>query len=251
MPPLTIRSVIDRAWPLTTGAKAPIWIVVLVTLSIAIIVNYIATLAFGLQPNQSHFYLDYIILPLITNILIAPFYTGSIMVAVRRARDEKVDPGTGFQYFTPYIYIVITVVIVGFISSCFVIFINHPSISAKIQDLKPIYTFLAGILSALIYAFLILSIPLVADKNYSPLTAIQKSIQLTSPVWYKIFLLILFGYLCIIISLIPCIIGLLLMNTYVIWLGIILTVIALVWVVPFLFLIHGVVYRMLVNYTSR
>lgn len=225
--------------------QSPIWIVVLVTISIASLVNYLSTLVLGIEPSQTPFYLDYIILPLLTNILIAPFYAGSIMVAIRKARQEKMDPGSGFQYFNPYLYIVITMVIVGFVSSCFVIMVNHPAISAKLNNFKLIFNFLTGILSTLIYSFLILAIPLVADKKYSPLPALSKSIQLTTPVWYKIFALILFGYLCIVVSMIPTILGLLLMNSYVIFLGVLMTLIALIWVVPFIFLIHGVIYRTL------
>lgn len=243
----TISGTLNEAWSLVKGSKGSIWCVTLVIAIVASCLQLITHYLLGIDTKAGASLSTQILLPIVINLLIAPFYAGALMIAIKRARHETVTVGTGFQYFTHYVNVAITMVIVAFIASIPALVINAPGMMPEPGATKGLLSILGGLLSTLVYTFFLLSVPLVADKNHSPKQALSQSIKLISPHWFKVFALLLISYLFILIIAIPFLIGMLLLHNIVILFGAIILLIGVVWLVPFLFLITGNIYHHLVD----
>lgn len=246
-PAFTIKSVLSQSWSHVKGAKWPIWAVVIVAAAIVMLVNALLDRAFGVDIEHPSFWINFVVIPIVSNAIAAPFYAGALMVAVKRARDERVTGATGYQFFHRYIPVAITLIIIGILSGLLVGIVNTTGISQSAGQWKGLIDLAAGVVSMLVYLFLMLSIPLVIDKNYSPWQAMSTSCKLVSHHWFKIFVIVVIGYLAFIVFLIPLFIGLTVKYPVVILLGLAILIVGAIWIVPFLLMINGVVYRLLVD----
>ena len=168
-PSLAIGDTLSKTWDLLSGAKWPIWTVTLVMIVVAIGVSLVIQQLFGMSAKNESFLLRFIVLPIVSNAIIAPFYAGAVMVGVKRARGEAVTASSGWQYFGQYAPIAITIVVVSFIASLLVIILNAPGIAPSAEGQKALFETVASLFSTLVYTFFILAVPLVADKKLSPI----------------------------------------------------------------------------------
>ena len=91
-----------------------------------------------------------------------------------------------------------------------------------------------------------LSIPLITDKNKSPIQSLLRSFKLVKTCWFRVLVILLIGYTFIALAMAPTLLGLI-VHPWVIVLGIAIFVVALMWLLPFLFLLEGVIYSKLVD----
>lgn len=239
-PHFTVSSVLNDAWILIHGIKLATWLPIFGILLIVFILNLIITKIFGSNPSN---FVNLMLFPVISNFLIATYYAGAVMITIKKTRGITPTLNDGFQYYKQFLPLGVTLAFISFIQSLLVYFVNYIGPNSVTIQLG------SAIVSQLIYTLLILSIPLIADKNYSPLAALRDSILWVRPYWLKVFLLVIIGYGFIILALIPALLGLALNNQIITILGAIIIIIACVWLVPFLFMIHGVIYRLLVDKT--
>lgn len=250
---LAVGNVLGNAWELTEGSKWPIWAVNIVIILLAVLLNIVLVVVFKINFRAHSYWKNFIILPIITNILIAPYYAGSIMVAVKHARKEVIMSSTGFKYLHRYIPVAITLVIVSLITSLATIIVKFPAIAPTTNLHKDAWDLATTAWWLIVSPFLFLSIPLVVDKNYSPWQALKNSMSISTPYWHKIFLIRLVGYFFVFLAFIPVFIGLIFKHLLLITLGSVITFIALIWIVPFFYMLHGIIYSRLVdqNYPAK
>jgi uncharacterized integral membrane protein len=247
----SISAVLSKAWSFTKGAKWPIWAVSILLALVAIIFSiiYLAITDNTTETGTLAFYfLNQIFFPFIIFIITAPFYAGLLMIAIKHTRGEKINAGTGLHYFHKIIPLAITFLIMTFIASFISLIVRIPAIATSISvTSKSFLEFISSIFYLLVFSFFILSIPLVADKNFSPGQALKTSFALTKSHWIKIFISIFIGNFIFFLTSIPLLLGVLTMSNTLIVLGIVIFIIATSWLWPFIILIQGVIYRYLVK----
>ncbi len=246
-PQFTISYILNHAWECTRGAKWPIWATALMLIVVTIGVGIIANILFGTHPSGLNYWVDYIITPTVTNILSAPLVAGLYMVAIKRTRNEAINATSGYQYFPSFIPTAITLVIISIVSSIPLLIVNWPPIARELGHSLATANLVTVLLAALVYTFWFIAIPLVTDKKQNPQQALAHSFRLISPVWLKTYGLIMVIYFFLIVSLLPFAIGFLLHNILVIYLGAIILIAIAIWLLPFIFMVPGVVYWLLTN----
>ncbi len=244
---LSIQKVLHEAWGLVNNSKWPIWIVLLAAGLITVIVVQVFHVIAKPDLTQPLSIGHQLIATIVLNAITAPFYAGAIMTAIKRTRGETVSIKTGYQYFHSALPLAITFIIVSLIAQIpnFIIssFASDPLSSAPSNWLA----IMAEVVSLLIASLFILSLPLIADKHKSPTQAIVHSVYYVKHQWFKVFLLLCIAYILGIACLIPITLGRVLANPALILFGAMVSVVLLIWVVPFIFLIFGVIYHRLID----
>lgn len=233
---------ISESFSSLKGIKGYLWILIILMIAITALLNFISHDILKIDIKNPPFYFAYIVLPIITNIIIAPFYAGAIMVCVKHLRQEVINIKTGFSYFHLYFQLGLAMAIIGFLGSLFIVIMNIPALVTVLGQHKLWLDVVGGIYSLLIYTFFILTIPLIADKKYRPLQAMMESIKRVSHHWIKVLIIIILTYLIIVLCTIPLLIGVMLAHFYLVILGGVVLAILLIWVLPFLFMIQSMIY---------
>lgn len=242
----TIKSVLGTAWHLVKGSKWAIWLPSLAIAATSVSVQFILHSILKIDPNYPPTFFEFLLLPLITNIMIAPFFAGAFMVAIRRARGEKINKTTGYRYFSRTGSLMLILALITIFSNTLLYVANQSHVIVFFQGHNHLLQMAAGIISALVCVFFILSIPLVADKQERPFQALAHSAKLIKPRWFRVSMILLVGYVLMLIAMLPTLIGLL-THPLIIALGLIIFVVILIWLLPFLFLLEGVIYHRLVD----
>lgn len=246
MSEITISGVYKNAWSRLHGSKGAIWIVAILIILIAITIEYFSKWI-RTDSQTVHYWLSYIIVPIVVNLAIALFYGGSFMVAIKCARDEEINLRSGFQYRDRYWPAAIVMAIVGLISNLVVIIINIPPIAQAVGRRLPYFDLLGALFSLLVYAFFISSVPLIMDKNKGIGEALSESLQKVKSHWLRIFVIFFLAYLVLFLSYLPTVIGLAIGSNTLMLIGALIFVAILIWLLPFLFLLGGDIYHRLVD----
>jgi len=244
---ISVTSVFSKAWSLVHGSKGAIWSVAVLILLIAATLEWITNRVIGIDIQHTHYAIRYILLPILTNLFIAPFYAGGVMVAIKRVRGESINIKSGYQYLRQFLALAITMIVVGLISNLLTMVINIPTIAFALGRSLPYFDIAAVLFSLAVYTFFILSIPMIIDKQYTPGQALLASPMLVKQKWLQIFLIFLVTYLCLFVLLIPTFLGLILSNSTLMLIGSVIIIAALIWLLPFVFLLTGVIYHRLVD----
>ncbi|MCB1827243.1 MAG: hypothetical protein KDH94_02375, partial [Coxiellaceae bacterium] len=125
---ITISGVYKNAWSRLHGAKGSIWSIAALMLLISLTIDWSVGFI-RVDSITTHFWLAYVVIPAVTAAIIAPFYAGSFMVAILRARNEPINLRTGFQYKPYYLKVAVTWVIVTLLSELMLTIINIPAIA--------------------------------------------------------------------------------------------------------------------------
>lgn len=243
----TISGIIGDSFSSLKGIKGKVWLNVFFMLIITALLNLFAYSILSIDIVYPPFYFAYIVMPIVTNFFIAPFYAAAVMVCVSHLRKESMSIKKCFSYFFQYFSLGLALAIIGLLASLFIIIINIPAIINYIGQHKIWLDLVAGLYSLFIYTFFILTIPLIADKKLRPLPALKESCRYISQHWIRTLIIIMITYLIILLCTIPLLIGLLLAHRYIVLLGGIIIIVLFIWVVPFLFMIQGMIYHRLVD----
>lgn len=242
-----IIDTLNQAWQSIRGSKAAIWLVAIIMIIIGGLLNLLVYRLFQIDFENPPYWIRYIGIPIITNLIIAPFYAGALMCAIRHIRGEKISPRCGFQYFNYYFSVAIAMTIVAFIASLGVLIVNLPTVSRVLGHSRGWFDILAALFSTFVYTFFLLTIPLITDKNQQPVEAMQQSIQIIKPHWLRVFAILIITYVIVLLFTTPMMLGEIFSNTILLMIGIALLVIALIWIIPWVFLIQATIYHRLVN----
>lgn len=197
-----LGSVLSEAWAKTNGFKLTYLIAIVIYAVISMVVNWVVTFISG----ESMFIglLGQILVMLITY----PLAAGLMMLGVKRARGEEVQPTMIFDYYPQTIPVfLVNLLMIVLIAIGLVLLV------------------LPGIYLAFAY---VLAVPLVVDKNLGVWTALERSRKTITPCWFRVFGLMIVLMIIVIISAIPLGIG-------------------LIWTLPLCALVLGVLYRNLIG----
>lgn len=245
--PIRILDTIKAAWAEMKGAKWAIWAALLVMAVIAALLSFVINKITGNDPKNPTFIIQHILLPLLTNLAIAPLYAGAVMSAIKRVRNEEVTGGTSFNYFSKFLPLAITMILMNLIPNILTAIGMSPIITSLGGHGKMIAELLAGVTSLVVYTFLLFSMPLVADKDASPINALKQSIAAVKPHWVKVLLCIVCAYLVMAVPAIPLFIGVLAQSKVLVIVGAAILIAAFIWTAPLFFMIQGKLYQKLVD----
>ena len=244
---IPIIKTLKTAWHELAGTKMPIWSIAVLFILLTATVEWIANAFIQFDSPHSHYWIHHILAPIIIDFSVGVFYGGGIMVAIHHKRKTKVDIKTGYQYLHRFWPAATAMMIIGFLSSLPTLFINIPIIAQRLGTRLP-YLDLASILfSFIIDAIFILSIPLIMDKNESAKAALVHSFKITKPHVISIFLLLFLSYCGLFLSALPILIGTSFNHPLILTFGIVFFVAAMIWLLPFLFIVTGEIYYRLVD----
>lgn len=241
-----IWEIIGQAWELVSGSKWPIWAIAILIGVVSIVLQVIIAYIFRIDMKAPPMVYQYLILPCINSIVIAPFFGGAVMVGITRARGKTIGPKLGYQYFGKTLPLMITMLIMALLANIINTIVHIPAIAIPLGFQAGWLNLIAAIISILVYVFLFLSVPFVIDKDLAPLTALKMSFEVVKHCWFKVLILFILVYLFFLIAMIPLFIGTLI-HPYARLLGAAILIGALIWLIPFAFLVEGVLYHKLVD----
>lgn len=242
----SILGVLRDAWHFVDGSKLPIWAIAIFIGVVAFFLQWLIMALFSIDPQNPSPLYRYLLVPVINNVVIAPFFGGAVMVAVFRARGEPASGIVGYHYFSKTLPLMLLMLIIAVAANLITYLAHLPSLSTLLGDHVGFINILGAIISILVYVFSFLSVPLLLDKKLSPLQALLTSCRIIASCWLKTLVLIIIVYACFIIAMIPLYIAAMI-HPYVKIVGAIIVIILLFWLIPFLFLVQGVVYHRLID----
>jgi uncharacterized membrane protein len=197
-----LGSVLSEAWAKTNGFKLTYFIAIVIYVVISMVVNGIISFIGG----------ESLIIGLLGQILVMlityPLAAGLMMMGIKRARGQDVQPTMIFDYYPQTIPVfLLNLLMIVLIAIGLVLLV------------------LPGIYLAFAY---MLAVPLLVDKNLGVWTALETSRKAVTPCWFRVFGLMIVLILILIVSAIPFGIG-------------------LIWTLPLCALVLGVLYRNLVG----
>ncbi|AZV75157.1 hypothetical protein [Coxiella burnetii] len=242
----TISDILNEAWGLVNGSKWSIWAIAIFIGIASLIAQIIIIRLFQIDPEMPSVHYNYFFMPLINSIVIAPFFAGAVMTAISRARGEAVSPRSGYQYFRKTLPVMLGMLLITFLATIVNYIVHLPPIATAVGRYAVWLNILGSIVAIFVYVFTILTIPLIVDKNHTPWDGLIASFRLVKPYWFKVFMLILIIYVFFIVATIPLIVGSMI-HPYARLLGAGIFILILVWLLPYIFLIQGVLYHKLVD----
>lgn len=249
--PFHIRAILKQSYGLLYGSKWAIWIGVILLVLISTLTSAIIFLI--AKQNPAHYDTLHFISLLISTAISSPVLAALFLVGAKRSRGEVVHADIIISYFKRFIPLACAAVILFIIreiTSGFVVL--HPNQSP--------YMIILAILTLIVSVFLMLTLPLVADKELNPFKAMITSIKKVSGHWFKVLLLVILMGLGFIltyaITLGLCVLIIhgvaMLLNTVALKAVLISIVSAValimsIWLVPYCFVVSGVMYHELVD----
>ena len=232
-----IRKTLETSWRLTKASKLAIWIPSIIAIMISLIVTQLIHTIFKVPDGDTlPTWIQFFLQPIIANFLSAPFFAGAIMVGIKCLRGEKIEPFTGLKYIRPFLPVAISFAVMSLIMRIPTLLSLHHSNWV---------VFIADVLTAIIFIFLVFAIPLITDKQRMPVQAFIESIKLAGKQWHKIFIVFFCLYLIGVIITIPLGLGIHFNNNILNIIGIIIMVLCLVWLLPWVFLCMSTIYERL------
>lgn len=213
---LDVKAILTEGWGLTKTTKLPLLIALLIVLVIGMVFITIASGYMGgieaivEDPNKQ------LIINLFSTVVIAPFIAGIEMMGVSHAVGIKTKSSFVFAFLKRSAFTALTALIIASLTSL------------------GMYLLIPGIYLSVALS---LTIPLVVEKNMSPIDAIVLSLKATRFQWFKLFQI--YGILIIVflISLLPIGAGIHpLIGLTVIFTG-------MMWLAPLLYNVKGILYR--------
>jgi len=242
-----ISNTFNTAWSKLSGAKAPIWSVAITFVFLGALIEWLTQRYLTAENGTVLYILRYAIIPILTNLCIAPFYGGSLMVAIQHVRGQSIHLLSGYRYFQYYIPTAICMVIIGFLSNLAAMIINLPPLASLFGSKLPYLELAAGIYSLVIYALFLFSIPLVLDQHYKVSTALITSVKRAVPYLPKIIILFLLAYLFVFLATIPALIALGLEKwAFLKLIGSLFFIAVLIWLLPFFLLLCAELYQRII-----
>jgi len=255
----TIRNTLRHAWQVLHGSKAALWAVNGVILALFILVTIVTMLVASMHidlsdPHALTAPLVEFVLQLLFSVflyaVVAPFAAGIFMLSVRRARGDSIEPADGFRYLRYWLPIAVILIIIALI----VVTINT-LMSIPIAYFSSIHSVpgvalagATGLIAVLIaVGFVIFSIPALIDKGLTIKEAFAYSCKTVRTHWVTVFGVLVAYYAVFVLALLPTMLGMLCPVAWVKLSGAALTIVAMVWLLPYMQLILGTAYHLMVD----
>lgn len=209
-----IGNVLSEAWALTSGFKATFWGAFFLYFGIIFAVSFVGGLiTAGTALLSSSIYITVLILVQVVQLFIAaPLVVGLLMIGIRRAAGLPVNAFMVFNYFPKTLPLFFAYLLL-----------------ILLVVLGTVLLVLPGIYLMLAYAF---ALPLLADKNLGIWQSLETSRKGITPCWFRFLGFGLIASVISILSALPLLIG-------------------LVWVMPWLYIAVGIIYRDLFGVSSN
>ena len=248
---LNIKSILSESWALLRGSKWPIWLTIFPIVIVINLFTYIVKHYGLLHPDFTLHGLRYFACLLFIFILNAPLSVGATLIGVKRARGETISAGSGYHYFRFWIPLAIAEFFVFLILQVF------SGFGFYIGDPKA--TLFITIFTLCITPLLLLTYPLIVDKNMNAFSAIYQSIMMTAKNWWRIlvifFLISFFSTLVLALTFSLFVLILLHLPVY---FGVPMNMMLIhaitisiffisIWLVPYWVIVTGVIYQELVG----
>lgn len=213
---INVQAILKEGWALTKTNKQPILIGLLFVLLIGVIVTLVAAQYMGglesvMQNSQKQ-----VILNLLATVIIWPFLAGIEMMGISHSVGIKTRSGFIFAFLKRSAFIAITALLIASLTSL------------------GFYLILPGIYLAVALS---LTIPLIVEKNMSPISAIILSLKATRFQWFKLFQIFAVFLILAITSFLPLISGLPAEIAMIMFLA------CLFFLAPFYYNVKGILYR--------
>lgn len=234
---MNIIEIYKQAWQLIRGCKAAIWVAMIVAFIILMVVVNLAAGAFGFAPKSvPPFWFQFLFLPVIVSIIMAPFLGGINQIAIAKARGMTVALNQGFKQFDKMLPLTVVLLVSLLVANVL------PMISAWIN---PHWEMAARAINLLISLFFIFSIPLVVDQEQSVGQALINSAKMVRRCYGKI----LFTYIGLLVMVVPFIFlanYLITLNPMFSFIGA-LFLVWMIWYLPFSLLVIAIWYLNLLD----
>ncbi len=258
----SVFQTLGEAWELTKGAKWALWAPMLVMIGIALASSLISsTIIAFLYSKQTaentggHIGTMGIVLIVAASIIIAylclGLISGVIKVSIERARGNLVSGGSGFHSYSrvlPVFFAILLTItiaelpeILAFLAGYFGVI---KTVSKEVGLTVIIIQFIYGLI---IGSLLYLTVLFAVDRTNNPFSAMASSFCATKHHWYRIIGIILMLYVFMALVYLPMFLGIYFQNTILHWAGTIFMLVAFVWLMPFFFLVPGVIYHKLAD----
>lgn len=216
----SIMEVLREAWERTRGLKGAVWVATLALWGISILAGVLeraALMTLGSQPVG--IVLAYGLQFGVT-ILSYPITAGIAMLGIYRAVDRDVMGNMAFSYFGFTLPLLIAGILIGFI-------VGAPIAAAVLMAEASNMLSLVLILPAIYLGFSYFYVfPLIVEKRLPVWTAMEASRKAVTTHWLQLFAVYFVMVLLVMLSVLPLGIG-------------------LVWTVPMIFALGGVLYRII------
>ena len=168
------------------------------------------------------------------------------MTAISRTRGKAVSPRSGYQYFRKNLSVMLRMLLITFLATIVNYIVHLPPIATAVGRDAVWLNILGSIVATFMYVFTILTIPLIVDKKHTPWDGLIASFLPVKSYWFKVFMPYS-HYLCFfIVATISLIVGRMIYS-HARLLGAGIFILILVWLLPYIFSIQGVLYHKLVD----
>jgi hypothetical protein len=217
---IDVSSVLKEAWQLTLRTRIAINVGLLFILIFAVIVSLAISNSMGgieevIKDPQSSTLLNIVVV-----LIISPFLVGVEMMGVFHAVGLKTNSKMIFSFLKRGSWVAVCALLTSVLIS----------IGMSLFILPGIY----------LSAAFSLALPLVVEKNLSPLNAIILSLKVTRFQWFKLVAIYALLLIALFMSLLPLVI---LAQTQLSVIGVIIFLVALTFLAPLFYNVKGILYR--------
>ncbi len=249
---LRLRTTITATWQASKQVRVQIWIPFIIILSLNTIAKYLVQFIYNALTihtvnlnNQIPLHL-LIATQLLCAIIIAPIYTGIIVNCIESNSTLKKITFVHLSCFKHTVQL-------SFISTIIVLLASSANVITYLYFLHAgTHYILLTIFCTLLYplpwyGLTLLTLPLIYQKNISPLTCLKISFKIMRKHynWLKVTSIYLSILLLIISTLVPFAYGLLNKNIYIMGISAVLGIIITYRAIPFIFALNATVFNML------
>ncbi|OUS26363.1 hypothetical protein A9Q98_10985 [Thalassotalea sp. 42_200_T64] len=232
---LDVPAILKEGWALTQKNKQSILSGLSFILLIGVIITLVASEYMGgieqvMQDNQKQMLLNFLI-----TVLLWPFIAGIEMMGISHAVGIKTRTGFVFAFLKRSAFIAMAALIITLISTLII-----GSIVSFLGLLKidpSLINFVTVIVGLILTIFLSASIPLIVEKNMTPILSIILSVKAIRFQWLKLLQIYSVFILLAILTLLPGLIGIPPILSFFIFL------VALFFLAPFYYNVKGILYR--------
>jgi hypothetical protein len=217
---IDVSSVLKEAWQLTLRTRIAINVGLLFILIFAVIISFAISNSMGgieevIKDPQSSTLLNIVIV-----LIISPFLVGVEMMGVFHAVGLKTNSKMIFSFLKRGSWVAVCALLTSVLTS----------IGMSLLILPGIY----------LSAAFSLALPLVVEKNLSPLKALILSLKVTRFQWSKLVAIYALLFIALFMSLLPLAI---LAQTQLSVIGVIIFLVALTFIAPLFYNVKGILYR--------
>jgi len=242
---LTVFGTISEAWKLTHGTKWAICLPILFVVLPAYLAIIFMAVSFFLGKFSSTTGGIFLVIGIGLIYLIIGCVTGALKVSIERARGNSVSATSGFHSFSRVIPIVLTLLLVGIILLPGNLFHYIPGLNTQTMSAKITVFILQTAYGLIVGPLVYMSFPLIVDKINSPFSALSRSFKAAWPHWFKLIGIFVIAEIVSLLLWAPFMLGMNLKMQGLAFAGLGVMFLAIVWAMPFLFLIQGVIYHKL------